>query len=487
MGYIQVKLNQVLSEFKECLHSVDVRAAVSKSDSGWQSVLMGIRVSTRSVEEVQNRHLKLEKQFGKRRIEQVGILLQASPFSELEGIMRALNQGMIEIEREKVVFPRKLLKVVSGVSHNVERSPLDELTGRVERYREFLQPWEDDIEWPGIYFSTGEKSPVFSQLDITRAIRAKLGASSVEELVSNFFEFKEFRHSLDVFIHIDMPAKILEVKSIGQTIEVELTTENHLRNFHLFMKREDHQGRPQQHQELRLELVRSDDRFSIWNAKGDLDSANKDDVIFCTLTHENGFELDEKNGRIWQFMPVPEVNPLLECVKQFRDMNILAQQIERPYETAKKKQQEGPQDMFQESITFLLSLAGFQAIDLGRDDKLRHPDSEVDRATLDILAYHKDSNILLLGACIITTPRNEDFDKLLHAKAILSRRFSAHSNIRIVTVLFSGQENEVESQGEVKILTSGKLAILRRLIENGEEERFIRFLEDWPGGRGLGE
>src|SRR2546426_471496 len=138
MGIIQVKLNQVLAEFKDSLHSVDIRTAVNKSGSDWQSALMGIRISQRSVEEVQSRHLELEKQFGKRRVDSFAILLQAFPFDEFEKITQGLNGGLVEIEGEKVVFPRKLIKVVSGTSHELARPPWDDLAGSVSRHQELL-------------------------------------------------------------------------------------------------------------------------------------------------------------------------------------------------------------------------------------------------------------------------------------------------------------------------------------------------------------
>lgn len=158
------------------------------------------------------------------------------------------------------------------------------------------------------------------------------------------------------------------------------------------------------------------------------------------------------------------------------------QQIERPYETEKRKLTEGPQDAFQKSVGRLLNLAGFQAIDLEREDQLRHPETNVERATIDILAYHPGRKILLLGACTISPPKAEDFDKLLHAKAILGPMFSIESFLRVTPVLFSGQENvspvkpELAAQG-LRVLNASELTVLRKLVEKAEEERFVHFLE----------
>lgn len=98
---------------------------------------------------------------------------------------------------------------------------------------------------------------------------------------------------------------------------------------------------------------------------------------------------------------------------------------------------------------------------------------------------------MLLGACTINPPKAEDIDRLLHARALIRKLFSSESLLRLVAVLFSGQENispfkdQAGAQG-LKMLNSRQLTVLRKLVEKGEEERFVRFLES-PSNTELSE
>lgn len=469
MNVLPVPLEQVVSGLRPSLHSIDIRAAVSRLNSGWQSALTGLRISPRPVEAVKQRYIELEGRFGKRQTESFKVLLQAFPLTELDRILSELARGSTAVEGEQIPF--------SG-----ERR-FDGRQGWIQRYHQLVRPWEEE-SWPAAYYSAGKMSAAYHQPEIIAAIRGSLGLASVEEMVDAFLGVRgSSTHDVDVFIHIQMPARIRTLKAVGRAIEVHVVAENSLRCLQLFLSRKDSRGTTLlEHQELGLEQVGSDGLFNLLRAKGQLSSVNGDDLISCVLTHESQLEIDEETGGLRKFMPAVERNPLLECLEKFWNMEKLYQQIERPYETGTRKVRERPQDAFQKSVARLLNLAGFQAIDLEREDQLRHPETNVGRATIDILAYHPGHKILLLGACTINPPKAEDFEKLLHAKAILGSMFSSESPMRLTPVLFSGQENVSPFKGEattqgLRILNAGDLAVFCRLVESGEEERFLHFLE----------
>lgn len=139
---------------------------------------------------------------------------------------------------------------------------------------------------------------------------------------------------------------------------------------------------------------------------------------------------------------------------------------------------------FQESVVHLLTLAGFQALDLGKEEVLRSKSKEVVRGTLDVLAYYAPSRIMVLGACTLAPPKPEDIDRLLETKAILRGLFPNDTSIRFVPMVFSAQESETTSHREVSILNSKKLSSLWKLVEDGNENKFLQTLE-WPLGDGL--
>ncbi len=481
MGSVQVKLEQVISGLKQSFHSIDIRAAVKKSDPGWQSVLTAIRISARPLEEVRQRYADLEKKFGKREIELFRILLQVSPFTELDRILRELAQSRVTVEGEQISLSGKL--------------SFDMFEGLIERHHGLIRPWDEDC--PSIYCHTGEMSKVYHQREVTAGIRSSLGLSSVGELVDAFLEVKgSSTHNLDLFIYVEMPARIKSVRAIGQTVEVEVQAERNLRNLHLVVSRYDSTGVTiLEKKKLELEQavqIGEDMVFTLFRVKSRLDLVSEDDIISCALTHSSVPELDEVRVRRKKVTPAEEKNPLLECLKQFWDMEKLYQQLERPYETLPHRVDVQPQDAFQKSVARLLNLAGFQAIDLERDDKIYHPESKVERATIDILAYHRKEKILLLGACTINVPKAEDYEKLLHTTAILKKLFSGESPVQLVPVLFSSQENESPFKGDrsaqgLRILNAHRISVLRKLVEKGEEEQFVQFLQGFPPGTELRE
>lgn len=460
MGVVQVTLNQVISALRHSLHSIDIRAVVRRSDSGWQPVLTGIRVSARPVEDVIRRHADLEVKFGGRQIEAFRVLFQALPFTEAEGTFGEIAQGRLTVEGESISLSSKVL---SG-----------ELRGRVERYHELMRPWDDEA-WPGVCFSLGDRSPLYDQPEAVAAIRGNLGLRSVEDLVSAFLEVKGLSsRRLDLFIFVEIPGKIERVLAAGPNVGIEVIAERNLRGLHVHLSRGDSTGVfPYEDTKLALKEVEQEGTFSLFRADARWkNSVHKDDLISCVLTHESLPELDEVRESLKRLMPLEEKNPLLECFKLF----------ERQQATSKRKTKTRPQDEFQRSVTWLLNLAGFQAINLEREDTIYDPETRVKRATVDILAYHRERKIVLLGACTLNVPKNEDYDNLLHTAEILRRLFSEGSPVRLVPVLFSGQENVSVFRGEaaghgLKTLNTHQLVILRTLIEKGEEERFLQFLD----------
>ncbi|MGH2376823.1 MAG: hypothetical protein ACRDIC_25610 [bacterium] len=468
-------LEQVISGLAQSLHSIDIRAAVKKSDSGWKSVLTAIRISARSIEDVKQRYAELQKRFGRRQTELLKVLVYVCPFTEFGNILNDLAEGKIMLEGEQIFLPTKL------VSHRLE--------GRVERFQQFVRPWHQQ-DRASFYCFTGERSEVYHQRDVTAAVRGSLGLSSVEEMVDTFLEVRgSSNHILDLFILVEMPARIKSLTAVGQAVEIQVEAEGTLRDLHVVLSRYDSRGTTILEKKTldleELEQVGKHMVFALSRVKASLNSANKDDIISCLLTHENMPELDEVRARLKALMPLEEKNPLLESLRQFWDMENFYQQLERPYETAPKRVDVQPQDAFQKSVSRVLSLAGFHAIDLERDDRMYHPQTKVERATIDIVAYHPECKILLLGACTINVPKAEDYDKLLHATAILKGLFADESSVHLVPVLFSGQENvptlreEAAAQG-LRILNVHQITVLRKLVEKGEEERFVSFLQGWP-------
>jgi hypothetical protein len=155
-------------------------------------------------------------------------------------------------------------------------------------------------------------------------------------------------------------------------------------------------------------------------------------------------------------------------------MNEFSDRLERAYDKPSGKKDYNAQHVFQEAVAHLLTLAGFQTIDLGRDEFIRGNGSKVHRGTLDILAYHAGSKTMILGACTINPPKTEDIQGVLEIMSILRGKFPGDTQIHFVPMVFSIQEQEPLSHEDVRILNARKIRKLRTLIDSGQENLFIQ-------------
>jgi hypothetical protein len=465
---ISVTLTQACSAFQASFLSLDIRAAVKRHPPAWLSLLTAIRISVRPVDLVQRRYSELERTVPRPHADPFRILFDARPFTDLDQILTELSNGHLTVQGETVQFPQALV--------------LDQLQGRVERFQPLVNPWAQEI-WPALYCPFGTRSVPFQHPQIMPTVR-QLGWQSPEATASHFLELnlqQLYSINIPLFFYIEMPAWIRVNPSGKQALVIEVMVERNLQGIHFFVAMGTSSAVPK---ELPLQPVGDDGPFTIFRALPSSGDARVDDDFSCTLTHDKLPIVDEVHGKLRHFLVPAEVNPLLICLKQFWDMERFRQRVEQPHQTEPKKRERKVQWDFQESMAHLLTLAGFQALDLGKEEVLRGKSKEVVRGTLDILAYYAPSKLLVLGACTLAPPKPEDIDRLLETKAVLRGLFPDDTSIRFIPMIFSAQETEAMSHQEVRVLNSKKLSILWKLVEDRNEDKFLNALQ-WPFGDGL--
>lgn len=460
---VPLPLKQVLSALASSFHSIDVRCAVKRYSPGWLNLLTSIRISARPLEEIQARYQELESGGQERHTEPFRVLWEARPFDQIEEILGEMASAKLSVEGEAVRFS--------------EHVRLEELHGQFERLPNLLIPWIGE-SWPAVQYPFGNRSLQFSDSEIVGGIRRR-GWRSGEAMTAHFLGLdpqRIYSTSAAVFFHVEMPAKI-EVRALTNKMpELLVRAERSLEHFILYFHSDQEKGKPFT---IALENRGSDGIWTLY--RGELPKADltPDNAIFCTLTHPDVPVLDEVSGILRNFMPIAHLNPLLACLRRFWDMKEFSSRLERPYDQPSTKKDNNPQHMFQESVATLLTLAGFQTIDLGKEEVIRGAESKVERATLDILAYHVSSKTLILGACTIAPPGPKDIQGVLETAAILRGELPGDAQVQLVPMIFSVQEQEHPNHGEVRILNSRKIKKLRKLIESGQEDQFIRSFQ-WP-------
>lgn len=461
---VSLTLSQLLSGLVNSFQSIDIRCAVKKHDPGWLSLLTSIRISARPPEAVQERYQELENDGLERNADPFRILWQAHPIDQIERILTELASAQLSIEGESVRFP--------------EQVEADKFRGQLEYAPNLVMPWDGE-RWPAtFYYSSGNRTLYFSDPEITAGVK-RSGWSSAEEMVAHFLGLNHqqlYSTSIPLFFYVEMPAKIEVRTSVNKMPDILLRTQPILSDFTLYIRTDRHKGRPFT---MPLEKYGQEGIWALHRSPLDLVKLEPDDIFSCTLSHAVVPVLDETSGYLRNFMPIAYLNPLLLCLQQFWDMNEFSDRLERAYDKPSGKKDHNAQHVFQEAVAQLLTLAGFQTIDLGRKEHIEGNRSKVRRATLDILAYHAGSKTMILGACTITPPKTEDIQGVLETMSILRGKLPADAQVHFVPMIFSIQEQEPLNHEDVRILNARKIRKLRTIIDKGQENQFIQSLQ-WP-------
>jgi hypothetical protein len=302
-------------------------------------------------------------------------------------------------------------------------------------------------------------------------------------MTAHFLELNEheiYSSNIPLFLYVEMPAQLDVHHSEKFGLEVTVRAEQQLDRMTLSVVTNEWGHVPQK---LPLALIGKDGTFSLYRTDPFCKNSHPDNELACTLSHDTVSVLDEVHGRIKRFMAPAEKSPLLTCLSQFWDMSTYYERINHPHKIESKKVEHRPQRVFQRAVATLLTLSGFQAVDPGEEEILREPSTKVQRGTLDILAYHPASKNLILGACTLNPPKNEDIENLLETEAILRRCFPGESPVKLVPIVFSGQEKDPVHHSDVLILNAKRLMKLTQLVKENNEDAFLRMLEA-PYSRG---
>lgn len=152
---------------------------------------------------------------------------------------------------------------------------------------------------------------------------------------------------------------------------------------------------------------------------------------------------------------------------------------------------------FEAHVGWLLSLFGFSTIVLGEYEQIVAPDTKVQLASVDILAAHQTEKSLLLVACTLKPPKQEDFSNLRHARGIFNRDVFAKKVVKVIPVVVTAaldcplyHENE-GTDDRVPIVDGHGLGELLEVLRDAKKAGIFDFLSNRtamdPFSGGLGE
>jgi hypothetical protein len=210
----------------------------------------------------------------------------------------------------------------------------------------------------------------------------------------------------------------------------------------------------------------------------DLDPDN--DWLEVRLIHPQLGEVKSDANYARMFIPPSARNILLGTVRQFCKGTTLNDLLTRAYNVQAAKLK--PSAAFELHVSWLLGLFGLSTVVLGEYEGLLAPHTPVQRVSIDILAADQRSRLLLIVACTLNPPKEEDIGNLRYAREILAREVFAETGVRVIPVLFTSamgcplyyqSEDHFDS---VPVIDADGMKTLLGFLDSGQESRFFQFL-----------
>jgi len=459
---VQTNLQDVVAGLANHLRSIDIRAVLCQ-EKELQNVMTVIRISGRSIEEIEQRQTKLIERFGKGDYGRFIVKYEAHPFSDWNDIRQQFENGVIPIR---------------GAGRIPNRISAGSFLGHVQRSGRPVLSWTG-VPAPAFYAGHNvDPLSVNRQASLTRDVRAGFGLGSVQQAIEAYLELRDsHQDGSNLRFSVDMPALITGATATGTQISVDIESDLSFRDFRLNVNLYDDSGvHLEESRRPGFITVREDSHRRSLNAIAQFSDLRDTQIVGLTLTSDTLADIDELPLRVHDLFVPQEQNILLASLRQFWDMGRFYETVSRPGAVKPHRLPIEPQDIFQRNVARVLTLCGFQAIDLERDDKIRDAATRIQRGTADILAYHSHLKTLLVAGCTIGVPKSEDYEELLHVREIL--RPPPLSRITIICALFALTEAEsphradYASQG-LRVLNSRDIVRAIELIESGREREVI--------------
>ncbi len=456
-------LSSVLDAFEPALKSIDVRTIAVKpisSKDPWTNLITSIFVSEKMVDKVEAEHKNIPE--GKN--ERFAVFLKATPFSN--DMFDEIRQGTITFdtpEGSETVVSRKAdllsIRVNSmprkfSVPTNLVLKVIDNDFGRPERGKLWDVINGQNLEAKRMHFS-----------DISALIKDRIDADFI-----NIGDTKDFE------VSVSSGAEIESADFIGPSLKVKVRGTSGLKSLQLNFAL----GRPNYYVpvwrgDARIEEGKpSDDNSDVLEivvAPPKLPIVMPFDQMFVELIHRS---VPLNISTAVAVVPLENViEPFLKTFSSFCQFEDFKKMLFEPLDYGKQ-----PQKIFENAVTWLLSLAGFQTISLGieidrstgkqRFDSLTARESGAPKGSADIIAYEDNKRLLLIDCDIGGVDANK-IDKLLGAR----KHFEASSKLgefSFVSVLCTPKECQNMTNNEVGIIDKRVLEDIFKNIAKGDRQ-----------------
>lgn len=415
------ELYHILEAFKTALKSIDVRtvAVCPPSEEHWQNLVTSISLSDKTLAEVRAEHEKLPNIRNPNN--QFAIFMNAYAFNYL--IFDEISNG-------KIRFPTPY------GTNRVKTRAFDPLNLKVTSTQEWLEGStfhvlkavdQGDLEVRKNFWDVVYRQNSFAKT---------FGFPNVQKLIQHYLKIKNYDHNArkDLEITILPLAKIDNIQFSNKQVNIKLQNPHQLNN-------------------LQLNLHLEHDLRSVWLNPRKIDgkdilvrfeiteSSPLDTLIVELIHHDSGLTLDRTSKKV----PLENVvEPFVKTLDTFCSLNKLKKMLFEPEKYGKKSDK-----IFENAVTWLLSLAGFEAIHLGvlitklngkqESFDVLSAESGVPIAWADIIAYEENERILIID-CTIGPVTEVKVQRLAETKKYFREKLKGFEKLLIVPILFTTKD-----------------------------------------------
>jgi hypothetical protein len=201
------------------------------------------------------------------------------------------------------------------------------------------------------------------------------------------------------------------------------------------------------------------------------------DLAELQVLHPDLGELCHESNSVRRLVPAAQWNTLLAALKflcpeaEFRNLGV------RPFDKKAPRLKESA--AFELRIAWLLGLLGLSTIVLGEYEHVVAPATGLRRGRVDILAASQPDWKLVVVACRIGPPEDEDFTNLQTTAEILGREVFLEASVSIVPLVCScAPGSPQQSANGVAVLDADRLELALSLVSAGREREALSFVEN---------
>ena len=480
MSNVAHTVSELVGAVGETYGAIDIRSVAIRKENSWVNVMGAIRFTYENVDAAKARLAKLARRFPGVHTELLRIDSFVRPFKDFPELCLELgSKGILQMD---------------GVEFQLrQKADLLQGTGYIQwGYSGRLRPF-DGREWPTLTrdFDPGGNNPLLEGQYNREVHLLSYGdvfeaANALCELNVSLSLQQDRGCDLAVCFPVFADTSGIQVKTPEKRIDVEV--QRH-RSFSDLKAVACVRGRTTTidapfREHLALSDVSIEDKQAeIVSVRGtvqvpDLDPDN--DWLEIRLIHPRFGEIKKDSNYVRMFIPPTERNILLGAAQQFCKRTSFDDLLTRAYNVQPGKLK--PSAAFELHVSWLLGMFGLSTVVLGEYERLLAPDTDVQRASIDILAASQRSRLLLIVSCTLNTPKEEDLGNLRYAREILAREVFAETGVHVISVLFTssmGCPSYYKSEDHfdwVPVIDADATTILLELLDSGQESRFFEFL-----------